>query len=73
MIALRSKYKVSAEWLSDEPVKRASKTWKAIERMKEWINNGACFLVGDGESIDIWKEPWVPWLPKKPKHDTFPS
>ena len=31
--------------------------------MKTLISKGACFLVGDGAMIDIWKDPWVPWLP----------
>ena len=43
--------------------KSASQTWKAIERLKSLIASGACFLVGDGATIDIWKDPWVPWLP----------
>uniref|UniRef100_A0A2N9ISW0 Reverse transcriptase zinc-binding domain-containing protein n=1 Tax=Fagus sylvatica TaxID=28930 RepID=A0A2N9ISW0_FAGSY len=63
MEALRSKYKVSEDWLRNEPVKYASHSWKAIERLKGLISKGACFLVGDGKSIDVWKEPWVPWLP----------
>ena len=24
---------------------------------------GACYLVGDGKSINIWTEPWVPNIP----------
>jgi hypothetical protein len=45
------------------PSKNASHTWKAIERLKSVIAVGACFLVGDGAVIDIWKDPWLPWLP----------
>jgi hypothetical protein len=60
--ALRSKYKVKDDWLKADPCKYASNFWKAIERLKSLINKGACFLVGDGASIDVWKEPWVPWL-----------
>ena len=62
IVALRSKYKVNDDWLKADPCKYASNFWKAIERLKSLINKGACFLVGDGASIDVWKEPWVPWL-----------
>uniref|UniRef100_A0A2N9HCV7 Reverse transcriptase domain-containing protein n=1 Tax=Fagus sylvatica TaxID=28930 RepID=A0A2N9HCV7_FAGSY len=24
---------------------------------------GACYLIGDGKSVDCWKDPWVPWIP----------
>ncbi len=48
MQALRSKYKVRPDWLSREPFKNASQTWKAIERLKVLVAKGACFLVGDG-------------------------
>jgi hypothetical protein len=61
--ALRSKYKVTDSWLKDEPRKNATHTWRAMEKMKTLISKGVCFLVGDGLSIDVWKEPWVPWLP----------
>ncbi|KAL5565757.1 hypothetical protein UlMin_028921 [Ulmus minor] len=27
------------------------------------LNLGACYLVGDGRSIDPWKDPWVPNIP----------
>ena len=63
MDALRSKYKVRSDWLGKDLVKSASQTWKAIERLKSLVASGACFLVGDGATIDIWKDPWVPWLP----------
>ena len=73
MRALRCKYKVKDSWLSDEPRIHATQTWRAMERMKPLIKEGACFLVGNGLSIDVWKEPWVPWLPQfipKPKNQS---
>ena len=60
--ALRSKYKVSVDWLHCEPQKYASQTWRAIERLKPLICKGACYIVGNGQSIDCWRDPWVPWL-----------
>uniref|UniRef100_A0A2N9GB01 Reverse transcriptase domain-containing protein n=1 Tax=Fagus sylvatica TaxID=28930 RepID=A0A2N9GB01_FAGSY len=33
---------------------------RAIERLKALIIKGACYIVGDGARIDIWKDPWVP-------------
>ncbi len=31
--------------------------------MKGVICKGACYLIGDGKSVDCWKDPWVPWIP----------
>jgi hypothetical protein len=53
MEALRCKYKVTDDWLRKEPLKYASHTWKAIERLKWLISKGACFLVGNGKSIYV--------------------
>ena len=60
--ALYSKYKVKEDWLRQEPRKNASSLWKAIENLKGLIRKGACFRVGNGKSIDVWKDPWVPWI-----------
>ncbi|KAL5560987.1 hypothetical protein UlMin_030734 [Ulmus minor] len=37
--------------------------WKSILSLKELIREGACYVVGDGCSIDPWKDPWVPNIP----------
>lgn len=26
------------------------------------IEKGACFLLGDGKTINVWVDPWVPWI-----------
>ncbi|KAL5549525.1 hypothetical protein UlMin_004756 [Ulmus minor] len=41
---------------------------------KDVLKLGACYLVGDGGSIDPWKDPWVPNIPSfKPRMITSPS
>ena len=62
MEVLRSKYKVSDDWLRADLSKYASPTWRAIERAKLLIEKGACFLLGDGKTINVWEDPWVPWI-----------
>ena len=52
--ALRSKYKVRRGWLRREPLRNESTIWKSIERARDVIIKGACYLAGDGKSIDIW-------------------
>jgi hypothetical protein len=61
MTALRSKYKVRKGWLRREPIRNVSQIWQAIERAREVLIKGACFLVGDSKSIDVWQDPWIPW------------
>jgi hypothetical protein len=62
MNALKSKYKVQHGWINSEPPKVASSMWRAIERLKPSVSKGACFIIGDGKSVDYWKNPWIPWL-----------
>ena len=62
MRVLRLKYKVSEDWLRAEAPKNASPIWKAIEKTKSIVSKGACYLIGDGKFVDIWLDPWVPWI-----------
>nr|XP_023921351.1 uncharacterized protein LOC112032807 [Quercus suber] len=74
MNLLKAKYKVKHNWLRTEPPKSASYTWKAIEKAKAIIRQGACYLIGDGSSVSVWEDPWVPWIQgfsPKPREDAF--
>ena len=75
MEAFRSKYKVIRSGLKRKPVKNASPISQSIKKARELIIKGACYLVGDEKSIDIWLDPWVPWLEgfkPSPKDTTIP-
>lgn len=61
MQILRAKYKIKHDWLRFNPPRLASPIWKAIKQAKSIIIKGACYLIGDGSSIDVWQDPWVPW------------
>ena len=62
MEVLRNKYKVKEDWLRANPKKIASPTWRGIEEAKKLIVKEACYLLGDGNSISVWEDPWVPWI-----------
>lgn len=63
MNILRAKYKISKAWLQyDPPSKTASPIWRAIEDAKKVIVKGACYKIGDGTSINVWNDLWVPWI-----------
>ena len=62
MRILRAKYKVKEDWLRSAASRHASPIWKAIENVEEVVRKGACFIIGDGGSVDVWLDPWVPWI-----------
>ncbi|XP_075670141.1 putative mitochondrial protein AtMg00310 [Castanea sativa] len=73
MEVLRSKYN-KEDWLRSEPSKSATPTWRTIERTNNLIEKGACFLLGDGKSINIWADLWVPCIEDfklKPRIDDY--
>lgn len=57
MKILQSKYKVKDDWLRSDALKKASPIWKAIKRTKSIITKGACYMIGNGKSMDIWLDP----------------
>lgn len=78
MRILRAKYKVRDKWLWNDSLKSTSPIWRAIESSKSLVVKGTCYLVGDGASINVWTNPWVPWIqgfipkPKSPKAANCP-
>ena len=62
MRILKAKYRVKDEWLSLDAARHASPVWKAIEKAREVVRKGACFIIGDGKLVDVWLDLWVPWL-----------
>ena len=62
MSILRAKYKIIKNWLYTDSSKRASSIWKAIEQAKNVVVKGACYIIGDGTTINVWQDPWVPWI-----------
>lgn len=53
MNVLRCKYKVRSDWLRKDPLKKASSIWKTIEKSKALISKGACYLVGNGDFVNV--------------------
>ena len=59
MSILRAKYKIKQDWLHKDPPKSASPVRKAIEGAKNINAKGACYLIGNEASINVWLDPWV--------------
>uniref|UniRef100_A0A2N9ELJ7 RNase H type-1 domain-containing protein n=1 Tax=Fagus sylvatica TaxID=28930 RepID=A0A2N9ELJ7_FAGSY len=60
---LKAKYKVGCNWLLKNPSKNASFAWRGIEGARSLLARGACWLVGSGNDILVWRDPWIPNLP----------
>lgn len=61
-------YSHNSDWLKGGKQRRASRRWKEIESTRDIINNRACYMVGDVLSINVWEDPWIPWIENfKPK------
>ncbi|KAL5581946.1 hypothetical protein UlMin_014388 [Ulmus minor] len=57
---LQGKYLRSASFRSVEASHSDSPFWKAVIHSRSTLLRGACFRIGDGSSINIWEDPWVP-------------
>ena len=60
MKQLAAKYKVRADWLRAPKASNVSWVRKSIKRVKDIIKLGACKVVGSGNTILVWEDPWLP-------------
>lgn len=68
---LSAKYLKHFQFLHVEPRVSSSWAWKGILKSRPFIAQGRCFLVGNGDTIRTWMDPWIPSLPSfvpKPKN-----
>ena len=56
---LRARYLYNISFFDALPQAGDSGLWKAILSLRDIIREGACYVVGDGRSIDPWKDHWV--------------
>jgi hypothetical protein len=57
---LKAKYYPLRNLLDTSFTSAASQTWRAIEHGLELLKQGIIWRVGDGESIRIWRDNWLP-------------
>ena len=60
---LKNKYFPNASFMEAKLSSTASYTWRSILSARDIIARGAIKVVGEGRSIDVWKDPWIPKLP----------
>ena len=73
---LRARYKIHNNWLTHSYSSHASLFWKSLLGIKHLISKATCILFGNGDSIRIWSDPWIPNLPgfiPSPKVDANPN
>uniref|UniRef100_A0A0A9CKU8 Reverse transcriptase zinc-binding domain-containing protein n=1 Tax=Arundo donax TaxID=35708 RepID=A0A0A9CKU8_ARUDO len=57
---IKGKYFPQGNLLSTTRRKNSSVTWKAILHGREVLQKGIIKRIGDGSSIDVWNDKWIP-------------
>lgn len=60
---LRAKYLKNTKFMHVDRTASSSCIWKGLLTSRSTISQGRCFLVGTGETIRTWLDPWIPSLP----------
>uniref|UniRef100_A0A803N1Y0 Reverse transcriptase zinc-binding domain-containing protein n=1 Tax=Chenopodium quinoa TaxID=63459 RepID=A0A803N1Y0_CHEQI len=60
---LKQKYFPNCELMEAKVNTNVSYTWRSLMSARGVIARGARKLVGNGNTVEIWKDPWVPNLP----------
>jgi hypothetical protein len=59
---LWSQYYLNSDFMLVNPPRTASKTWRAILEGREALKTGLIKHVGDGSTISIWQDIWIPGI-----------
>uniref|UniRef100_A0A8I6XSL7 Reverse transcriptase zinc-binding domain-containing protein n=1 Tax=Hordeum vulgare subsp. vulgare TaxID=112509 RepID=A0A8I6XSL7_HORVV len=65
---LRAKYFPDGDLLNCSLKKGSSYTWQSIWSGLQTFKKGIIWRVGDGTSINLWNDPWIPSSPNKRLH-----
>uniref|UniRef100_A0A803QEP6 Reverse transcriptase n=1 Tax=Cannabis sativa TaxID=3483 RepID=A0A803QEP6_CANSA len=60
--AFKAKYFPRDSFWSVKRKNSDSFVWKGILNARQVIMKGSCTVIASGASIDIWHQPWIPWL-----------
>ncbi|KAH7521435.1 hypothetical protein FEM48_Zijuj07G0032900 [Ziziphus jujuba var. spinosa] len=60
---LKAKYLQNETFFGYTLKRETSWVWQGIVKSRKLLRKGSCFRIGDGTSIDLWKDPWIPRLP----------
>ncbi|XP_031374099.1 uncharacterized protein LOC116188763 [Punica granatum] len=69
--AIKAKY---GNFLKSSNRSSPSPIWRGLQWCKDTIKNNTCFSVGNGTSILVWHDPWIPSIndhKPSPRSDTF--
>ena len=59
---LLAKYCKGGDLWSCELKQADSLVWRYIMEVRDMVLKEKCFLMGNGKSIDIRKQSWIPWI-----------
>ncbi|XP_026451472.1 uncharacterized protein LOC113351752 [Papaver somniferum] len=57
---LRAKYLRNSNFQTVKKPQRCSSTWSALLSVRTILSEGVLWSIGDGSSVKIWSDPWVP-------------
>jgi hypothetical protein len=57
---LKAKYYPNTDVLQALPQENMSYTWRSILHGVELVKEGIIWRIGNGESVNIWTDPWIP-------------
>ncbi|XP_021771731.1 uncharacterized protein LOC110735860 [Chenopodium quinoa] len=60
---LKGKYFPNTSFMDAKIASNSSYTWSSIMSARDVLSKGIRKILGNGASIDIWKDPWVSTLP----------
>ncbi|XP_071933588.1 uncharacterized mitochondrial protein AtMg00310-like [Coffea arabica] len=70
---LKAKYMKEENWIETQPPSTASWCWKSIHKGGELLQQGLWKRVGDGRTVRIWKDKWIPGSANGCVSNTRPS
>jgi hypothetical protein len=62
---LRAKYFPDGDILKAGPKAGSSFTWQSIVAGIQTFKRGCIWRVGNGDDIEIWRDPWIPSSPNR--------